>query len=539
MLNVRGSRVNQVRINNVIVPEAISDPADHLSSRLAETTRLVTGTLPAQFGFAPAGVISITTKNGLYQHGGQAELFASTDSMVEPAIEWAGSVQGTSLFASGSRERSILADAGTTARDSRTEVEGFGFADHVFDANNRVSLMFGGSHERHRIGQTSIGSGSQVNSDDYAVGTFQHSDDRFTIQASVFGGVASDRSQFREMTSDRRRSFGTQIDASEALGTAHTLRFGLLATRSTARELDFSSVRSSLKRTSVAVYAQDEWKLAPSLTFNPGGRLEWLRGFGSRATLEPRASLVWGSSRGLTAHVGYARYASVPAPGEEPIGTRSAQERDDYVDAGIQQKLGDLTLGVDGYWRSARNYIAEHETLGSAVPTAFGFRRARISGLEFSATYARRGTAAWLNLALASARGRTIIGGEELFAPAMIAAASRRFIPLASDRPVTASGGVSRRFGRLNLAGDLLVSSGAVRTSDGVRPNGSRHSPYGLLGLAAVYHVRIAGQPSDLRLDLTNLTNVHYLAGDATTLEGGWTRRGRERAFTIGLEQAF
>src|SRR5947209_15500141 len=48
-LNVRGAPANQIRINNVIVPEAISDPADQLSSRLAETTRLITGTLPAQF----------------------------------------------------------------------------------------------------------------------------------------------------------------------------------------------------------------------------------------------------------------------------------------------------------------------------------------------------------------------------------------------------------------------------------------------------------------------------------------------------------
>jgi hypothetical protein len=130
-LNVRGSPANQVRINNVIVPEAISDRADHLSSRLAETTRLITGTLPAQFGFAPAGVISVTTKNGLYQHGGQAELFAGTDGMVEPALEWAGSAAGTSLFASGSFEhdRSTVADtAGINARDRRNEVEGLGFA---------------------------------------------------------------------------------------------------------------------------------------------------------------------------------------------------------------------------------------------------------------------------------------------------------------------------------------------------------------------------------------------------------------------------
>src|SRR6476661_7257720 len=130
-LNVRGAPANQVRINNVIVPEAVADPADQLSSRLAETTRLITGTLPAQFGFAPAGVISVTTKNGLYQHGGQAELFAGSDGLLEPALEWAGSAAGTSLFASGSleRDRSTIADAtGLYARDRRTALEALGFA---------------------------------------------------------------------------------------------------------------------------------------------------------------------------------------------------------------------------------------------------------------------------------------------------------------------------------------------------------------------------------------------------------------------------
>src|SRR6478736_3390806 len=51
--NIRGSTAVELRINGAIVPEAISDPADRLSSRLAESTRTITGTLPAQFGFAP------------------------------------------------------------------------------------------------------------------------------------------------------------------------------------------------------------------------------------------------------------------------------------------------------------------------------------------------------------------------------------------------------------------------------------------------------------------------------------------------------
>ena len=541
-LSVRGSPANQVRINNVIIPEAISDPADRLSSRLSETTRLITGTLPAQFGFAPAGVISVTTKNGLYQHGGQAELFAGSDGMLEPALEWAGSAAGTSLFAGGSLERghSTVADAeGLRTRDRRNEVEGLGFADHVIDESNRISMIVGGSRERHRFGATSIGTGTERGGDGYGVGTFQHSDHGFTIQSSIFGGVASNEARFGARTRERRHTYGTQIDASGELGAAHVLRFGLLASRSTVRELDVGGIQSRDARTAAAVYAQDEWKIAPSLTFNPGARVEWLRGFGSTAKIEPRASLVWSADRGLTAHIGYARYASAPPLGEQANGARLPDERDDYFDAGIQQRLGSFTVGLDGYWRSVRNYIAEHQKIGSAAPTAFEFRRARIKGLELSATYAHGPLTAWANLALLTAKARTIVGGEALFSPDVLLAVAGNSIPLASERPATASGGLTWRFGKLTLAADLLASSGAVRTIVPDRPNGARYSPYGLLGLAAVYHVRIADRPADLRLDLTNLTNVRYFTSDAANLEGGWTRRGPGQAITIGIEQGF
>lgn len=541
-LNVRGAPANQVRINNVIVPEVISDPADELSSRLAETTRLITGTLPAQFGFAPAGVISITTKNGLYQHGGQAELFAGTDGMIEPALEWAGSVDSTSLFGSGSleRERSTVGDAaGKTATDRRLAVEGLGFADHVIDDENRVSLLFGGSHERHRIGQTSIGTGTETFGDSYGVATYQHTHGDFTLQASAFGGIASDAARFIDNTRERRTSWGTQIDGSDTIGTSHILRFGLLVARSTIGELELGGARSSTGRTSLAGYVQDEWKLLRTLTFDPGARIEWPRGLGSSSKVEPRASLVWASPTNLTAHVGYARYASAPPLGDQPNDTRLMDERDDSFDAGVQQKMGAFTMGLDGYWRSAHNYIAEHQAIGSAVPAAFGFKRARMKGLEFSGTFAQRGMTAWTNVSLSKAEARTIVGGDVLFSPESIAAAANRYIPLASDRPVTVTAGLTQRLGKFSLGGDALVSSGTVRTSEASDPNGGRHSSYAVLGMAAVYHATIADRPADIRLDLTNLTNVRYTTADVTSLESGWTRWGRRRAITIGIEQGF
>ncbi|HVI06309.1 MAG TPA: TonB-dependent receptor, partial [Sphingomicrobium sp.] len=319
-LTIRGSRTIQVRINDVILPEAILDPAEHLTSRLAETTRLITGTLPAQFGFAPAGVISVTTKNGHYDHGGQAEFFADTRGMIEPAFEWAGSTGGSSLFGSGSYERSrdrIEDGLGFSARDVRHELEGLASGDQLIGQNDRISLILGGSRETHRIGETSIVSGTSRNSDGYGVATFQHSAEGLTLHASLFGSASSEKAEFIALSGERRTSAGTQIDASYQLGAMHVLRTGLLLTRSTSRESRDAGMVSDERRTSLGLYLQDEWKIAPGLTFNPGIRSEWLTGLGSRAELEPRANFVWTGPGGLTAHFGYARYAIVAPIGKD------------------------------------------------------------------------------------------------------------------------------------------------------------------------------------------------------------------------------
>jgi len=124
----------------------------------------------------------------------------------------------TSLFASADLERghSTVADAdGLTARDRRTEIGGLGFADHLIDGFDRISLIFGGARERQDIGPTSIRRGTELNSNGFAVATFQRSGEGFMVQASLFAGVALERSRFDISTGERRSSVGTQIDASD------------------------------------------------------------------------------------------------------------------------------------------------------------------------------------------------------------------------------------------------------------------------------------------------------------------------------------
>jgi hypothetical protein len=540
-LTIRGSKPVQVRINDVILPEAVADPADHLSIRLAQTTRVMTGTLPAQYGFVPAGVISVTTKNGLYRHGGELEAYVGSNGFTEPAFEWAGSVLETSVFASGSRETNRMGVAdlrGNVAQDRSRELEGLAFMDRILGASDRVSLIVGGSQEHHGIGETSLPRGTEESGDRYAVGTLQHSVDEFTAQTSLFFGRGTDEASYAERTHEHRSTFGTQIDASSGVGGSNVLRGGVLLNESSAQ--DFQSGVSAMKadRASIGAYLQDEWKLSSQFTFNPGVRVEWLTGFSSQAQAEPRASFVWTSPTGVTAHVGYARYASVAPLDDFDSGTRSPIERDDYVDAGAQYRTGAFTLSADAYVRSAHNFLAEHHTIGSALTNSFAFKRARLKGVELSATFSTHSLSAWANLSLSQAKGRELVDPAGLFS-AITLAAAQDWISLPSERPVTGSAGLTWRTGKLALSGTVTSSSGAVRSPALSTPNGARARSFATAAVSAVYHAGLGGRLSDLRVDVTNLADRHYLINDGTNLEGGWTRSARGRTITVGVEQGF
>ncbi len=541
-LTIRGSSAVQVRINNVVVPEAISDPADRLSSRFAATTRVITGTLPAQFGFAPGGIVSITTKNGLYQHGGQLEVFAGNHGMVEPALEWSGSTGSTSLFGSGSYETgtSQLTDlAGRTADDHRREFGALAFADHVINDQNRISAIFGGSSLRDTVGATSLGAGVTGDDSIYGVGTWQHSTSSLTLQSSLFFGQSLTRANLVNRQRRLSTTMGTQIDSSYRLDGANTIRAGLFVNRQLRGQSTAATGQDRLQRTSLAVYLQDQLQLTPQLTFNAGARTNWLRGTGSSAVLEPRASLVWSGASGLSVHAGYASYSTAPSIEAVQSASVLANERDDYFGAGVQQKLGAVTLGVDGYLRNARNLIVERSTPGSLEPQAFAFRRGRFSGVEISATYAARTVNAWANLSVAHSRGSGLLAPPGLFPAATFEAVGNRWISLSSERPVSGSAGLTWHLERLALGADVAAGSGAIMTMAPGQPNGARAPAYASFGLSAVYHLHLLGRPADLRFDLTNLTDIRYLTNYAANLEGGWTRRNVGRSVMIGIEQSF
>ena len=62
-LHVRGEHANlQYRINDVLLPEGITGFGLELDPRFVDSMELITGALPAAYGFRTAGVVDIHTK---------------------------------------------------------------------------------------------------------------------------------------------------------------------------------------------------------------------------------------------------------------------------------------------------------------------------------------------------------------------------------------------------------------------------------------------------------------------------------------------
>src|SRR5437870_13867653 len=87
-LHVRGEHANlQYRIDDVLLPESIPGFGQELETRFADNISLITGALPAQFGFRTTGVIDIHTKTGAGYQPGEASVYGGSFDTIMPSFE--------------------------------------------------------------------------------------------------------------------------------------------------------------------------------------------------------------------------------------------------------------------------------------------------------------------------------------------------------------------------------------------------------------------------------------------------------------------
>ncbi len=613
-LHIRGDHANiQYRLNNVILPEGLSVFGQALSPRLADSTQLITGALPAQYGLRTAGIINITTKSGLFKNGGEVSIYGGSHGEIEPSIEYGGSSGGTNFFVSASYLRNDLGiespdGSATPLRDRTDQLQGFAYIDHILDDSSRISLVLGTSNQRFQIpvvrglnaddpgglgltvnGRTSFASEdlrqSQRETTDYAIVSYLHTTDRATRQLSGFARYSTLTYRpdvlgellfngISQYAAKRDFTAGLQAEGVYHLSDAHTLRGGLViqgdrsVSRTTSQVLpvDGAGVQTTdIPKTIVdngartswaySVFLQDEWKLTDTLTLNYGLRFDEVDALRKEHQLSPRINLVWKPAEATTLHAGYARYFTPPpfelvasATVTKFVGTTAQSpsltdttpfsERSNYFDVGAEQRLGALTLGVDGYLRNSTNLIDEGQFGAPIIQTPFNYAQGRVRGIEFTATYAHGSFSAYGNLAFSKAQGRDIVSSQFNFDPADLAYIQSHYIYLDHNQSLTGSAGAAYRIGDLRLSGDILYGSGLRR--GGAMPNGDHVPGYLQVNLSASYHLALGSAgPIDVRFDIINVGDKQYEIRDGTGIGVGAPQWGPRRGFFGGITKTF
>jgi outer membrane cobalamin receptor len=366
-LHVRDEHANlQFRINDVLIPEGISGFGQEIDTRLVHSVSLITGSLPAQFGFRTSGIIDIHTKEGLAPNGGSVSYYGGSHETINPSFEAAGSQARFSYFVLGSYDQNDLGIENPTSgyralHDYTEQYKGFANLSYTLDDTSRLSLLLSGSYSDFQIpnnpGQTPVfdlaGASpknfeskylneNQHEQNHYAILAYQKSFDSVSLQIAafsrysetlftpdekgdlIFTGLAGriDRSIF---------SNGIQFDASWAINDSNVLRGGLLLTVESAsadtnnQVFPVDALGNQTSDTPMTIvdnqqktgayygfYLQDEWKIFAPLTINFGARFDVVDEYAHANQLSPRMNLVLQATKSMTLHAGYASYFTPP-----------------------------------------------------------------------------------------------------------------------------------------------------------------------------------------------------------------------------------
>ncbi|MGS0756592.1 hypothetical protein ACVBEH_19310 [Roseateles sp. GG27B] len=146
---MRGDHANiQYRINGVVIPESISGFGQSLQTRFAEKLTILTGALPAQYGYRTAAVIDIQSKGESPENGGNLSVTLGSHGHAETALELSGTRDALTYYLTGSYLGSNTGienptqDA-TALHDKTRQTKGFGYFSYLLGADSRVNLMLG------------------------------------------------------------------------------------------------------------------------------------------------------------------------------------------------------------------------------------------------------------------------------------------------------------------------------------------------------------------------------------------------------------
>lgn len=483
--------------------------------------------------------------------------------------------------------------------DHTDQEKGFGYISAMLDESTRLSWISGVSVQNFQIPNTAgqppqfalpnvpgfdsallnetqfeqnyydvIALQRKVENGDYQIAYFsRYSDLHFhpdDIGDLVFNGIASDV---------ERRSFlnGVQADGSYRLNAYNTIRAGFTVSAEQTKAISNSSVVTDdggvanglLDETSklgwlIGVYAQDEIRLTDKLTLNVGLRFDQMYEYVDANQFSPRVNLEYRPFTGTTLHAGYARYFTPPpqvAAGPTNIalfdGTVAASscpaegcglvqpERSHYFDAGITQTIfPGLEVGVDAYYKIARDLLDDGQFGAALVLDAFNYEKAVNKGIEISTKYNWGNFSAYGNVAIGQQKGKNIVSNQFLIDPDDLAFIANHYIFTDHSQAITASAGFSYLWDGTRLSVDMIYGSG-LRTDTNI-PNGGTVPAYTQVNLGVSHEFdNLFARPTTVRFDIINVLDEVYEIRDGEGIGVFAPQFGPRRAYFVGVSQKF
>src|SRR5437016_4337128 len=207
--HVRGEHANLTyRINGVLLPQPISQFSQELDTRLVDSVTLVTGSLPAQYGFHTAGIVDVQTKSGDTLNHNELSLYGGSFDTFNPSLQLGGTAGKLDYFVATSYNHSDLGienplPSYRALHDYTNQERLFGYFSYRLDPTSRLSLLMNATIANFELPNsrslpaafslagTPTFDSTQLNDTQneqeyYTVVSYQKTEDKFSFQLSGF-----------------------------------------------------------------------------------------------------------------------------------------------------------------------------------------------------------------------------------------------------------------------------------------------------------------------------------------------------------------
>ncbi len=352
------------RINGILLPDTIGAFGQFLDPSFVGSLSLITGALPAQYGYRTVGVVDI--KTAAFDNSGEIGVYGGSRQTQNYSIQYGGKTGSTEYFFAGRFLENILGIQNPTpllnaVHDHTSQDRSFAYVSTIIDPTTRLSFIGGTSTNRFQIpnvpglspsftafGNTYFPSAlvdeTQVEKYKFGVLALQKSVNDVNLQLAYFTRTSSIQFtpdligdlMFNGVATNVYRSSvanGIQGDGALRLNEAHTLRAGMFArmekttvsgvnallpidsvTGNQLSDIPFQAIDTSVLLGWLGgVYLADEWKLTDRLTLSSGMRFDQMWQYINANQLSPRIALTYNPFDNTTFHAGFARNFSPPA----------------------------------------------------------------------------------------------------------------------------------------------------------------------------------------------------------------------------------